>query len=399
MSEAVRRSLGFAGLIITILLLVGSGRDIGGHLSAADLNPAGANGSHAIQLERHSDGLHYIHSFRITDRWSSYGVQWDFGDGGGSREEQPYWVFSEPGTYRVSARIKTSTGAWLDLTPLEIDVPEVAGPEAGGFRGDEMSYLVVDEPGSIVALPIRVESANDRPDTSGFSYLGSSNGLFVYRVEKSGFFKLTGELASGDEPATSYLFVSPTPTVHTDRTDVNWYKTQFNTGTTSNCGPTVAAMAYTWATGNDLDVYTVRQFVGWNGDGGVNYSELHDFLIDRGVDSDIRYFAGPDEIMRLIDEDHLIGVAYDMAGLPEIDDPATNLFGQYYTDAGGHYLAIKGYTTDRKYFVVYDPIPSDWAWNAVRYEDGISMIGRNRYYPVDQLWRAMRSKIGLVVAR
>ncbi len=402
MSEAVRRSLGFAGLVIAILLLVGSGRDIGGHLSAGGVFSDRGGGSHAIEVTRYSDGLHFIYSFRITDEWSSYGYEWRFGDGGESTEAEPYWVFSEPGTYRVGARIQTSTGAWLDLVPLEVEVPESAAPEYGGFRGNGMSYLVVDQPGEVVALPIEITSANDGPVPEEFVYLGRSNGLVVYQVDAAGFFKLTGPAEDGgaeSQSETCYVFVSPSPTVHTDRTDVNWYKTQFNTGTTSNCGPTVAAMAYTWATGNEMQVYTVRQFVGWRGEGGVNFSELHDYLTHVGVQADVRWLSSPEDIMDLIDQDHMVGIAYDMGGLQEVEDPLGDLFGQYYTDNGGHYLAIKGYTTDRKHFVVYDPIPSDWGWNAVRYDDGMSMIGRNRYYPVEDLWRAMRSKVGLVVSR
>lgn len=402
MSETARRSLGFAGLVIAILLLVGSGRDIGGHLAAGGVFSDRGGGSHAIEVTRRSDGLHHIYSFRITDEWDAYGYEWRFGDGGSSSEAEPYYVYSEPGTYRVAARIQTSTGAWLDLVPLAVEVPEVAGPAYGGIQGDEVRYVTLEQPGEMVALPVEIQTVNDQPVGEDFVYLGAANGYVVYRVDAPGFYELTGPVAAAtDEESveTCYLFVSPTPTVHTERTDVNWYKTQYDTGTTSNCGPTVAAMAYTWATGEEMAVYTVRQFVGWNGDGGVNFGELHDFLSAQGIESEVRWLSAPKDIMDLIDEDHMVGIAYDMGGLQEIENPTDDLFGQYYTDAGGHYLAIKGYTTDRKYFVIHDPIPSDWAWNSVRHEDGISMIGRNRYYPVEDLWRAMRSKVGLVISR
>jgi hypothetical protein len=66
------------------------------------------------------------------------------------------------------------------------------------------------------------------------------------------------------------------------------------------------------------------------------------------------------------------------------------MFGRYYYDAVGHYLVIKGYSTDKQYFVVYDAIPSDWGSNSFRYADGISMIGRNRYYEAKELFDSLR---------
>ena len=53
-------------------------------------------------------------------------------------------------------------------------------------------------------------------------------------------------------------------------------------------------------------------------------------------------------------------------------------------------MIIKGYTVDGKYLVVYDPVPSDWVSNSKRHADGVSMMGRNRYYPVDEIFGALR---------
>jgi len=65
----------------------------------------------------------------------------------------------------------------------------------------------------------------------------------------------------------------------------------------------------------------------------------------------------------------------------------------------GHYVLVKGYSLDRKWLVVYDPIPSDWSANSVRYADGISMIGRNRYYAAAQLFATIRRPSVLVIDR
>ena len=82
----------------------------------------------------------------------------------------------------------------------------------------------------------------------------------------------------------------------------------------------------------------------------------------------------------------------------EFDFAEDNLFGQYYIDSGGHYLMIKGYSLDKRYFVVYDPIPSDWVANSKRYADGMSMYGRNRYYDVDELFTSLRAPQVLEIA-
>ena len=384
-NRALRRRLGAVGLFLSIAILLGSGRDLG-PLFAAEAAASAAE--HAIRAVRHLDGQNIIYSFSITEDFRSFGHAWDFGDGGTSTTATPVWVYSGPGTYEISARIRTAAGAWLDLTPREIAVEyEIPGSPS------RRSYVTVDEPGQLVAFAFDPESVNGGKVPRSFSFLGESNGRHVYRLDEPGFFRLDSQSDS------CYVFVSPTASVHTDRNDVDWYKTQFNTGTTSNCGPTVAAMAVTWATGGDVRVYDVRQYVGWTGIGAVSIGELQNFLTTQGVTSYAIRVNDPREIMDMIDEDHLVGVVYDMAGLDEIQTPETDLFGQYYTDHGGHYLAIKGYTIDREYFIVYDPIPSDWAYNSARYADGASMLGRNRYYPVDQLFAALRNRHVLEVHR
>jgi hypothetical protein len=59
---------------------------------------------------------------------------------------------------------------------------------------------------------------------------------------------------------------------------------------------------------------------------------------------------------------------------------------------------VKGYTLDKGYFVVYDPYPVDWESNSLRYGDDVSMIGKNRYYPADQLFKALRTPLVLEVS-
>jgi hypothetical protein len=80
-------------------------------------------------------------------------------------------------------------------------------------------------------------------------------------------------------------------------------------------------------------------------------------------------------------------------------DPAQDLFGKYYNDSVGHYIVIKGYSLNGEYFVIYDPIPSDWSQNSFRYGDDLSMIGRNRYYSSAELLRSLRRADMIAVPR
>ena len=347
-----------------------------------------------IRITTTFDGTHTIYRFGLTHPRSVTAVAWDFGDGGRSGDRSPVWVYRDTGTYVVGAAVKLESGEWIRLQPATV---RVAGDARSAAVRDPARYITVDRPGAMVALPVSVARVNSTTATEGFIFEGRTNGLFVYTVDATGFFRVEGETAESVADVC-HLFVSPAPSIHTDRSDIDWYRTQYGTGL-SNCGPTAAAMAVTWATGNDITVRNVREFVGWRGNGAVGLAELQRFLESQGVRSDIVTITEPEEIMEMIDRDHLVSVIYDMAGLPRIADPTNDLFGQYYTDVGGHYLVIKGYTVDRRYVIVYDPIPSDWSGNRVRYADGTSMLGRNRYYPVDELFAALRTRQVLEVRR
>lgn len=374
----------------TLLLSLSAARGVD-----PDLGVATAIGEFVrIRADATFDGTHTIYRFDLTHPHGVTAVAWDFGDGGRSSARSPVWVYRGGGTYVVGAAVTLESGKWVRLQPATVRVGDDARPVAARVPA---RHITVDRPGAMVALPLAVARVNATTATEGFTFEGRTNGLFVYTVDATGFFRVEGETAASGA-GVCHLFVSPTPSIHTDRSDIDWYRTQYGTGL-SNCGPTAAAMAVTWATGNDIPVRSVREFVGWRGNGAVELAELQRFLESQGVRADIVTITEPDEIMEMIDRDHLVGVIYDMAGLPRIADPTRDLFGQYYSDAGGHYLVIKGYTVDRRYVIVYDPIPSDWSGNRVRYADGTSMLGRNRYYPVDKLFAALRTRQVLEVRR
>ncbi len=221
---------------------------------------------------------------------------------------------------------------------------------------------------------------------------GTVGTYHVWQAKLAGFMLIVNEI--GRE---YHVFVSPVPSKHVDRPDINWYLTQYNTKTTSNCGPSVTAMAIRWAKGTQTQVIDVRQLIGWQGIGAITIKDMQNSLDYYGVSWQQRTLNSPADIFDVIDRGHLLAVSYDMAGVAMAQNPQKDLIGQHYKDKGGHYIAIKGYSLDRKYFIVYDSIPSDWGYNSARYGDGVSMIGRNRYFPVDQLWTALRSRFSLEI--
>ncbi len=262
----------------------------------------------------------------------------------------------------------------------------------------ENVYVTLDEPDQVIAfngLPDEIRS----PETGHpYEFVSSYSDVFFFRLFSPGYYEFRSS------PDSSYyqncnVFVSPVKSVHTDRTDMDWYFTQFRTTTTSNCGPTVVSMGIAWAKGEIFPVQEVREAVGWQGSGAVSFEEMQEVLASKGIKSEIVDYENPQQIFRLIDHDNLVGISYNMAGVSLQKDPGNNMFDQYYVDHGGHYLAVKGYTFDEKYFIIYDPIPSDWTENRERYSDGISMYGRNRYYLVDELVKSFIRQQILIIYR
>ena len=226
------------------------------------------------------------------------------------------------------------------------------------------------------------------------------NRSLKFQAVKPGFARVT--LQEGTSTHTIYTFISPVPSRHTTRSDLNWYKTQFGTGiSNSNCGPALVSMAILWAKGTDVPVRDIRAEIGLPyEDGATSFQNLEDSLRRHAVKTVERTVSGPEDITRMIDRDHLVFVLLQTGGIDKVKgDPWTDLLGRYYNDSMGHYVLIKGYSLNKEYFVVYDPFPIDWANNNRYYGDGISMIGRNRYYSSRELLQALKTPMVLEIKR
>jgi LysM repeat protein len=323
--------------------------------------------------------------------------EWDLGDGKRSFRPDPYYEYSNPKTYVVRLTARDSAGSIYRSNPLYIDIPHpgsVADQSTTRFvtlsSPDEL--FVIN--GDIIKVA-RYASVDEAP----LDLSESDKFLTKVRFTRSGYYGLT--VMEPDQGERYYsIFVSPLPSMHVDAdlTQFNWYRTQHNTGTTSNCGPAAAAMAISWGTSRYFPVSAIRQAVGWQGDGGTSFEELVKVINQEGISASIEPLREVQQVRNVIDSGGVAIVVFRTDGIKiSRQDPASNLFDRYYTDSVGHYIVIKGYSLNGDYFIIHDPIPNDWGSNSFRYQDEISMAGRNRYYSSAELLRSLRRPNMIVV--
>jgi len=350
-----------------------------------------------IVVDKQTDGrtvtAHFTLDPRQDRRYARY--EWDLGDGRKSFREGTFWTYEKPGTYTVSLMAWDEDGRRHQSNRIYLDVPH-----PGTWRSGDQRFVTLDDVGEPFEVDGEVVEVLGYPSVgeSPIAAAGAENGLHSYSANAAGFFNLTVD--RDGERSHLYLFVSPVPSRHADRADLDWYRTQFNTGTLSNCGPSMVSMALAWATGEYLPVAKVREEVGWEGDGGISFEDMVRVLKEQGVSSWMAPVSGIEDVARIIDSGRIAVLLYNTRSVRRASGDATrNLFGSYYAESVGHYVVVKGYSLDRKWLVVYDPVPSDWSANSVRYPDGISMIGRNRYYPTSELFATIRRPNVLVIDR
>lgn len=363
-------------------------------------NQAAARAVRNIEItsENHNNGagLGITVHFSIKNPPSDLkSYEWDLGDGRRSFRESPSHEYSQPRTYAVRLTAQDSSGNIFRSSPLYIDIPHPASQaEHSTTRFATLSsmddYFVVNGTITKIARYANIEDILDLSE--------SDQVLTKARFKKSGYFGVT-VMERGREQYYS-VFVSPIPTMHVDMamSNFNWYRTQFNTGTASNCGPAAAAMGISWGAGGYFPVSSVRQAVGWQGDGGTSFDELIKVIRGQGVAANLQHLRTTQDVINVIDSGSIAIILFLTDGVRTARrDPATDLFGKYYNDSVGHYVVVKGYSLSGEYFVIHDPIPSDWGGNSFRYADEISMMGRNRYFPASEVIRSLRRNEMIVV--
>jgi LysM repeat protein len=343
-----------------------------------------------------SSGIVVRFSVRNPPAGGFKSYEWDMGDGRRSFLPDPSYEYSAPKTYVVRLTARDNAGLIYKSNPLYIDIPH---PGSVAERSTTR-FVTLSSPDEILVLNGEIVQVARYPSVAAAPLDLSESDSFLTKVrfKRSGYYGLTVMEPEGEHYYS--VFVSPIPSMHADAdlTQFNWYRTQYDTGTTSNCGPAAAAMAISWGTGRYFPVSTVRQAVGWQGDGGTSFEELLAVIKREGIDASIKTLRSVQDIRDVIDSGAVAIVVFRTDGIKTSrSDPASSLFDKYYTDSVGHYIIIKGYSLNEEYFVIHDPIPSDWGRNSFRYEDEISMIGRNRYYSAKELLTSLRRPNMIVI--
>ena len=325
--------------------------------------------------------------------------EWDFGDGKRGFRPNPIYEYTEPKTYIARLTARDTQGIIYKSNPLYIDVahpdstPENTSTQFVTLASPE-DFFVVN--GTITKVA-RYASVAAAP----LDFSESDQFLTKVRFKKPGYYGLTAMDRENVERFYS-IFISPLPTIHADMAtvDYNWYRTQYNTGTSSNCGPAVASMAIGWSLGKYLPVASVRGAIGWQGNGGTSFEDFMKVLRAEGIPAEMKPLRSVQDVKDMIDGGNIAIILFHTGGLSQSQvNPEKSLYGKYYNDDVGHYIIIKGYSLNEDFFVAYDPIPNDWTVNSFRYGDGISMVGRNRYYNSREILRSLRRYEMMIVPR
>ena len=322
--------------------------------------------------------------------------EWDMGDGKRSFRENPSYEYSNPKTYTIRLTAKDDAGVIYRSNHLYIDVPH----PASSVEHSTTKFVTLSSPDDYFVINGNIVKVARYADMNTVLDLSESDRFLTkVRFKKSGYYGVTVREESGREQYYS-IFVSPIPTMHVDLpiNNFNWYRTQFNSGTPSNCGPASASMAISWSAGKYFPVSAVRQAVGWQGNGGTSFDELLKVIRSQNVEASVQPLRTAQNMFDVIDSGDIAIILFHTDGVrTSRGNPAVDLFGKYYNESVGHYVVVKGYSLDGDYFVIHDPIPSDWSANSFRYEDEISMIGRNRYFLASEVLNSLRRSEMIVV--
>jgi hypothetical protein len=325
--------------------------------------------------------------------------EWDMGDGKRSFRENPSYEYSVPKTYVVRLTAQGNDGAIYRSKSLYIDIPHPSSVE----DQNTVKFITISAPDDYFVVSGTITSVAGYANVNAAPLDLSESDRFLTKVRfrRPGYYGLTVYKEGYGEQYYS-IFVSPVATMHADTAleTFNWYRTQFNTGTPSNCGPASVSMAIGWGASRYYPASSVRETVGWVGEGGTSFEELLGVIKSQGVSAYVAPLRSVQHVRNVIDSGGIAIILYHTGGIKSTrSSAAADLFGKYYNDSVGHYSVIKGYSLNDEYFVIHDPIPSDWGTNSFRYGDEISMIGRNRYYSSAEVLRSLRRAEMIVVNR
>ncbi|MBN1698227.1 MAG: C39 family peptidase [Spirochaetales bacterium] len=326
---------------------------------------------------------------------------WDFGTGYFSREERPSYTYMKSGDYTVRLSVADGSGREVLSSPLTVRVKRTRIETKEGLpfytidhvngnldlgeviQRKEAGAPAFDMETRIIQRPVLLKQTADD----------------VFTAIAPGYAKIT--LTGRETSFGFYLFVSPFPSQHSVEPEYDWYKTQFDTGMYGNCGPACVAIALHWATGKYISVEKSREEIGLPiKSGALSYQHMIMNFNYHRIKTALTVIDQFNDMKRIIDWGNIAIVSFNTTVLSPVEGDERLVFvDRFYPDTTGHYIVIKGYSLDEQYFIAYDPIPSDWQGNSLRYTDGVSMIGRNRYFKVEEILRSIKGKNVLEIER
>lgn len=185
--------------------------------------------------------------------------------------------------------------------------------------------------------------------------------------------------------AEALISVNPRSSAHNCR-EYEWYRSQMDSGYASNnnCGPTSTHMAIKWykdGQGNTPTVEQIRDRYPRNG-GWWYTSDIQNTLNYYNIPYATHSINSVNDLMKYIKRGNLLLLCVEMKW---VRYNRHQFYDRFYSFDSGHFLIVKGYSKDEKYFIVYDPN----SWGSDYYGDG-TMMGRNRYYKVEDLLNAVK---------
>jgi PKD repeat protein len=326
---------------------------------------------------------------------------WDFGNGIYSFQPQPDFTYLVPGTYFARLAVLFKDGKKIVSKPIRIEA------KSGNLKSAGLEFLVLDHINAILDLNERVKDKAGTAVCFGMGTKIVQKPQLIAQVAenkfvaiKSGYSVITVD--NGKNRYTFDLFVSPYPSQFSIEPEFDWYKTQFETGIWGNCGPACVAMAVHWSTGEYITVEKSREEIGMPyPKGALSYDNMLDNFKLHKMTAFKQKAETFEDIKKVIDKGRIVIISFDTTYIRHTDGDKTKVFThRYYPDTTGHYIVLKGYSLDRSYFIAYDPIPGDWQSNEPRYDDNVSMIGRNRFFLADEIFTSLiRDKNVLVVCK
>jgi PKD repeat protein len=319
---------------------------------------------------------------------------WNLGNNDFSIINNPIGVYSEKSIYCVYLKVLLQNGKYIISNVINIDARTLKE-----ISFETPLYQEKYNVGDTFELKVKVIDSND--DIQPFNYNcnidGNNSHIVLQQIDQTNMFKVINSgysqtsISIGRWSWVGYFFISPTKSIQAVNDNLDWYRTQWHTGYISKgkCGVACLSMSIGFQKGYCPSIQSIRQnVVGLPfSNGAIAYRHILGALNYYDIKYEFKEINQPEDLFKAINKNNIAIILIDCervgCGSGNLKE---NFYDGYYKDSGGHYIIAKGYSKDHKFLTVYDPIPSDWIKNDFRYDDNISMIGKNRFYKVDNLF-------------